>query len=64
MKEEKLVLEKQPKAQGNSSKSVFIDSDLYKKIVELKAETGMPIRQIINRFVEYSIEHVEIKEEK
>lgn len=58
MKEEKLVLEKQPKA----SKPVFIDSDLYKKIVELKAETGMPIRQIINRFVEYSIEHVEIKE--
>ncbi|MFD1471554.1 hypothetical protein [Companilactobacillus mishanensis] len=64
MKEEKLVLEKQPKAQENYSKPVFIDSDLYKKIVELKAETGMPIRQIINRFVEYSIEHVEIKEEK
>ncbi|AKP66881.1 hypothetical protein [Companilactobacillus ginsenosidimutans] len=64
MKEEKLVLEKQPKAQENSSKSVFIDSDLYKKIVVLKAETGMPIQQIINRFVEYSIEHVEIKEEK
>ncbi|AKP66326.1 hypothetical protein [Companilactobacillus ginsenosidimutans] len=62
MKEEKLVLEKQPKAQENYSKPVFIDSDLYKKIVELKAETGMPIRQIINRFVEYSIEHVEIKE--
>lgn len=64
MKEEKLVLEKQPKAQENYSKPVFIDSDLYKKIVELKAETGLPIRQIVNRFVEYSIEHVEIKEEK
>lgn len=64
MKEEKLVLEKQPKAQENYSKPVFIDSDLYKKIVELKAETGLPIRQIVNRFVEYSIEHVEIKEDK
>lgn len=64
MKEEKLVLEKQPKAQENYSKPVFIDSDLYKKIVELKTETGLPIRQIVNRFVEYSIEHVEIKEEK
>ncbi|KRL68118.1 hypothetical protein [Companilactobacillus versmoldensis] len=64
MKEEKLVLEKQPKSQENYSKPVFIDSDLYKKIVELKAETGLPIRQIVNRFVEYSIEHVEIKEEK
>ncbi|WP_125772383.1 hypothetical protein [Companilactobacillus furfuricola] len=64
MNKEKLVLEKQPKAQENYSKPVFIDSDLYKKIVELKAETGLPIRQIVNRFVEYSIEHVEIKEEK
>lgn len=64
MKEEKLVLEKQHKSQENYSKPVFIDSDLYKKVVELKAETGLPIRQIVNRFVEYSIEHVEIKEEK
>ncbi|WP_125772177.1 hypothetical protein [Companilactobacillus furfuricola] len=64
MNKEKLVLEKQPKAQENYSKPVFIDSDLYKKIVELKAETGLPIRQIVNRFVEYSIEHVEIKEKK
>ena len=64
MNKEKLVLEKQPKAQENYSKPVFIDSDLYKKIVELKVETGLPIRQIVNRFVEYSIEHVEIKEKK
>jgi hypothetical protein len=63
MKEEKLVLEKQPKSQENDSKPVFIDSKLYKKIVELKSETGMPIRQIVNRFVEYSIDHVEIKED-
>jgi len=61
--ENKLVLQKQPKVIENYSKPVFIDSDTYKKVTELKNETGIQIKQIINRFVEFALENVEIKGE-
>lgn len=61
--ENKLVLQKQPKVIENYSKPVLIDSDTYKKVTELKNETGIPIKQIINRFVEFALENVEIKGE-
>jgi len=58
----KLVLTKAPTNAENGTKPVFIDTELHKKIKELKEETGLSIVAIVDAFLRYGIENVEIKD--
>lgn len=57
-----LVLTKANSSATNGTKPVFIDIELHKKIKALKEETGLPITSIVNTFLNYGIDNVEIKE--
>jgi len=58
MADPKLILTKQN--ESKIVKPVFIDAELHKQILDLKNETGIPINRIIEKFVRYGIQNVEI----
>lgn len=57
--EQKLVLkaEKESKA----TMPVFIDTDQHQKLLALKAETGIPLRRLVEKFIEYGLDNVVIE---
>lgn len=57
-----LILTKTSNSVVNGTKPVFIDIELHKQIKELKEETGLPITTIVNTFLRYGIDNVEIKD--
>ncbi|MUV40607.1 hypothetical protein [Levilactobacillus brevis] len=57
-----LILTKTSNSAVNGTKPVFIDIELHKQIKELKEETGLPITTIVNTFLRYGIDNVEIKD--
>ncbi|MFN0602675.1 hypothetical protein [Facklamia hominis] len=60
MAKPRLVIQKEK--ESVATKPVFIDVDLLDAIKELKQETGVPIRRIIEKFVKYGINNVEIED--
>ena len=59
--EQKLVLkaEKESKA----TMPVFIDTEQHQKLLALKAETGIPLRRLVEKFIEYGLDNVVIEDE-
>ncbi|WP_251948925.1 hypothetical protein [Levilactobacillus brevis] len=57
-----LILTKASNSAVSGTKPVFIDIELHKQIKELKEETGLPITTIVNTFLRYGIDNVEIKD--
>lgn len=57
-----LTLTKTNVAPGTGTKPVFIDIELHAKIKELKEETGLPITTIVDTFLRYGVENVQIKD--
>lgn len=57
--EQKLVLkaEKESKA----TMPVFIDTEQHQKLLALKAETGIPLRRLVEKFIEYGLDNVVIE---
>lgn len=57
--EQKLVLkaEKESKA----TMPVFIDTEQHQKLLALKAETGIPLRRLVKKFIEYGLDNVVIE---
>lgn len=57
--EQKLVLkaEKESKA----TMPVFIDTEQHQKLLALKAETGIPLRRLVAKFIEYGLDNVVIE---
>lgn len=62
MPKEKLIIEKKSNKEVNYSKPVFLDSDTHKKLKELSNETGISIKALSTRFIEYAMDNVTIKE--
>ena len=60
MVQPRLVLTKEKEAKV--TKPVFIDDELLDKIRDLKNETGISISKIVEKFVSYGLENVEIEE--
>ena len=58
MTEEKLVLKKEKEVKA--TQPVFIDIEQHKVLLELKNETGIPLRRIIGKFIEFGFEHLEV----
>ena len=58
-----LVLHKETKATV-ATKPIFIDADLHEQLVGIKQETGIPLRQIVNKFIHYGLDNVEIHEDE
>ncbi|MFS7199233.1 hypothetical protein AB6834_02510 [Carnobacterium divergens] len=58
MNEEKIVLKKEKEVKA--VQPVFIDIEQHKQLLELKNETGIPLRRIIAKFIEFGFEHVEV----
>lgn len=61
MAQPRLVLTKEK--ESKAIKPVFIDNELLDKVRDLKNETGISISKIVEKFVRYGIENVEIEEE-
>ncbi|KRN01438.1 hypothetical protein FD13_GL001031 [Levilactobacillus senmaizukei DSM 21775 = NBRC 103853] len=57
-----LTLTKTNGTPGVGTKPVFIDTELHAKIKELKEETGLTITTIVDAFLRYGVENVEIKD--
>ncbi|KAF1303698.1 hypothetical protein [Enterococcus sp. JM9B] len=59
MTDKKLVLkaEKESKA----TMPVFIDTEQHQKLLALKAETGIPLRRLVEKFIEYGLDNVVIE---
>ncbi|MDT2640672.1 hypothetical protein P7D31_11140 [Enterococcus dongliensis] len=57
--DKKLVLkaEKESKA----TMPVFIDIDQHQKLLALKSETGIPLRRLVEKFIEYGLDNVVIE---
>lgn len=57
--DKKLVLkaEKESKA----TMPVFIDIEQHQKLLALKAETGIPLRRLVEKFIEYGLDNVVIE---
>lgn len=57
--DKKLVLkaEKESKA----TMPVFIDTEQHQKLLALKAETGIPLRRLVEKFIEYGLDNVVIE---
>lgn len=54
----KLVLEAEDTE--NNAKMVFIDSDLHKQLVDLKNQTGIPIRKLANKLLANGLDNLEV----
>lgn len=61
MAEPKLTITKEKETKNTSA--VFVDTDLLKGVKEIKAESGVSIQRIVEKFIKYGIENVEIIEE-
>ncbi|MFL2028123.1 hypothetical protein [Loigolactobacillus zhaoyuanensis] len=62
MAQPNLVLTKQP--ESRTVKPVFIDANLHRQLLDLKNETSIPIGRIVEKFVRYGIQNVEIEDEQ
>ncbi|MBC1233674.1 ribbon-helix-helix domain-containing protein [Listeria booriae] len=60
MSKEKLILTKED--ESKASMPVFIDADLHEKLLELKKETKIPLRRIVEKMIRFSIDNVVIEE--
>lgn len=63
MTQRKLTLKKQSSSDSPTRKPVFIDTEYHKQLLELKNETGVPLKRIVAKFIKYGIENVEIIED-
>jgi len=63
---DKLILRKETAVKESVRKPIFIKTDVHKKVKELSEETGVPMTEIVDSFLRYSIDNVVIndKEEK
>lgn len=58
---EKLVLKAEKT--DKTTLPVFIGVDLLDQLKEIKAETNLPIRKIVEKFIRYGLENVVIEDE-
>lgn len=58
---EKLVLKSEKT--DKTTLPVFIGVDLLDQLKEIKAETNLPIRKIVEKFIRYGLENVVIEDE-
>lgn len=61
MAEPRLVLTKE--TEPKAVRPVFIDAELHKQILDLKNETGISIGRIVEKFIRYGIQNVEIMDD-
>lgn len=60
---EKLILRKQRVNENNGTKPIFVDVSILDSIREIKEETGIPMRRIVEQFIYYAMNNVEIVDE-
>lgn len=59
---EKLVIARERKANEAAVKPVFIHNDILDKVRDIKKETGVTIGRLVELFIEFGVDHVEIKD--
>lgn len=59
---EKLILKREKIVQ--SQKPVYVDIDTWYKISQLKADTGVPIGKIVDKFLRWGLNNVEITDKE
>ncbi|WP_282803966.1 hypothetical protein [Secundilactobacillus kimchicus] len=59
---DKLIITRERKTNETAVKPVFIHNDILDKIRDLKQETGVSIGRLVEAFIEYGLDHVEIKD--
>nr|DAL95533.1 MAG TPA: hypothetical protein [Caudoviricetes sp.] len=57
--EKKLVLKAEK--ESKTTMPVFIDTEQHQKLLALKAETGIPLRRLVEKFIEYGLDNVVIE---
>lgn len=60
MAKPRLVIYKEKEAK--TTRPVYIDTDLHAQLLALKAETGLTVNKIVQRFITYGLKNVEIEE--
>lgn len=61
MAKPRLVLHKKPK-EPTVSKLISIDAGLHEQLLDIKHETGLSVTAIVNRFIAYGVQNVEIED--
>lgn len=61
MAKPRLVLHKKPK-EPTVSKLISIDASLHEQLLDIKRETGLTVTAIVNRFIAYGVQNVEIED--
>lgn len=61
---EKLVLRKQHLNGNNGTKPIFVYVSILDSIREIKEETGIPMRRIVEQFLCYAMKNVQIVDEE
>lgn len=61
---EKLVLRKQHLNGNGGTKPIFVDISILDSIREIKEETGIPMRRIVEQFIYYAMNNVEIVDDE
>ena len=61
MADPRLIITKEK--ENKSTSAVFVDVELLDQVKLLKQETGWSIQKIVEQFIRYGIENVEIVEE-
>lgn len=61
---EKFIILAKPKKPSNSiSRKVKFENHIYEQLMELSKANGLSLNRIVNLALEYTLKHVEIKEE-
>lgn len=61
---EKLVLRKHHLNGNGRTKPIFVDVSILDSIREIKEETGIPMRRIVEQFIYYAMNNVEVVDDE
>ncbi|MFZ8765667.1 hypothetical protein [Enterococcus diestrammenae] len=61
MSEKQLILKAEKVSKATMP--VFIDIDQHQKLLALKSETGIPLRRLVEMFIDFGLENVVIEDE-
>lgn len=60
MTQKELIIKKEK--ESKATMPVFIDSEQHQQLLELKNETGVPLRRIVEKLIDFGLENVKIME--
>jgi transcription initiation factor IIE alpha subunit len=64
MSEDKLTLYRERDKSKEGVKPVFIHTDYHERLKELKAETNIPLGELIEIFIDFAVPRLEIEGDK